>query len=60
MTSVASRLETLAETHCVNPLHLMERFLERAAIREYDGGFSRAEAERLAVEDVAAELEGRP
>ncbi|MGT2488632.1 hypothetical protein ACU4GA_27325 [Methylobacterium oryzae CBMB20] len=28
---------------------------ERAAIREYDGGFERSEAERLALEDTAAE-----
>lgn len=28
---------------------------ERAAIREYDGGFDRSEAERLALEDTAAE-----
>lgn len=28
-----------------------ERFEERAAIREFDGGFSREEAERLAMED---------
>jgi len=27
---------------------------ERAAIREYLGGYSRAEAERLAVDDVGA------
>lgn len=29
-----------------------ERFEERAAIREYEGGFTREEAERLAWEDV--------
>lgn len=29
-------------------------FAERAAIREYDGNLTRAEAERLATEDVAA------
>lgn len=31
-----------------------ERFEERAAIREYDGGTQRAEAERLALEEVIA------
>ncbi|MBF0371597.1 MAG: hypothetical protein HQL52_19345 [Magnetococcales bacterium] len=31
----------------------IEKFEERAAIREYDGGFSREEAERLAVEDMS-------
>ena len=30
----------------------LERFEERAAIREYDGGYDRAEAERLALADV--------
>lgn len=29
-----------------------EALLERAAIREYDGGHPRAEAERLALEDI--------
>lgn len=31
-----------------------ERFEERAAVREHDGGFPRAEAERLAEEDCRA------
>lgn len=31
-----------------------EEFEERAAIRQYDGGFSREEAERLAAEEIAA------
>jgi hypothetical protein len=31
---------------------LFERYQERAAIREYDGGFPREVAERLALEDV--------
>ena len=33
-----------------------ERYQERAAIREYDGGYERAEAERLALEDVLGEV----
>jgi len=33
---------------------LLERFEERAAIREYEAGFTRAEAERLALDDVLA------
>jgi len=33
---------------------LVDRFNERAAIREYDGGLSRADAERLAVADLMA------
>ena len=31
---------------------LLEIFEERAAIREYDGGYSRQEAEELALEDL--------
>lgn len=31
---------------------VLEHFNERAAIREYDGGMSRAEAERAALDDV--------
>jgi len=33
-------------------LAVVERIEERAAIMEHDGGMSRAEAERLAIEDV--------
>lgn len=35
-------------------------FEERAAIREYEGGFDRAEAERLALDDTVAALGPRP
>ena len=35
-----------------NVADLMDEFDERAAVREYLGHFPRAEAERLAVEDV--------
>lgn len=35
---------------------VLELFLERAAIREYDGGFPRPVAERLALEDVESWL----
>lgn len=31
---------------------VLEHFTERAAIREHDGGLSRAEAERAALDDV--------
>ena len=34
-----------------------EEFEERAAIREYDGGFSREEAERLARQDLEEDEE---
>lgn len=52
MSSVSAKLEALAELHGLNPLHVLEWFLERAAIREYDGNVSRAEAERGAMADV--------
>ena len=58
MSSVSAKLETLAETHCINPLHILEWYLERAAIRQYEGGLSRAQAERLALQDVEDELNG--
>ncbi|WP_419829849.1 hypothetical protein [Methylobacterium sp.] len=35
-------------------------FEERAAIREYEGGFDRAEAERLALEETVAALGPHP
>ena len=37
----------------------LDDYLERAAIREYDGGMDRAEAERQAVSDVVAMAESR-
>jgi hypothetical protein len=51
-----SRLEALASLHQRSALDLLEWFLERAAIREYDGGYTRAEAERLALADIEASL----
>ena len=60
MTRVTNRLESLAALHQRSPLDITEWFLERAAIREYEGGYSRAEAERLALEDIERELGERP
>lgn len=48
----ADRLERLAALHDRSCLDITELFLERAAIREFDGNMSRAEAERLAMQDV--------
>jgi hypothetical protein len=56
MSSVSQKLEALAETHCVNVLVIQEWYLERLAIMQADNV---ADAERLAIEDIAAELEGR-
>lgn len=53
-------LEQLARETGVSPLETPELFLERAAIREYDGGFSRDEAERLALGDVRDGLANKP
>lgn len=39
-------------SHRDDLLGLVEAFEERAAVRQYDGGLSRADAERLALDDV--------
>jgi len=59
MSPLSNQLEHLAETHCVNVLVIQEWWAERAAIMQFDGGMSRADAERLALADIQAELEGR-
>lgn len=59
MSPVSARLEQLAELHDVSPLRLLEFWIERASIREHLGGCTRAEAERLALQDVESELEGK-
>lgn len=56
MTPYPYELEQLARETGVSPLETLELFLERAAIREYDGGYDRAEAERLALEDARQEF----
>jgi len=50
-------LERIAAESGRAPLDVFELFLERAAIREYDGMYTRTEAERLAVEDVVDMLQ---
>jgi len=52
--AVAPELRERMNEHREELLALVEHFEERAAIREFDGGLSRAEAERLALEDVVA------
>jgi hypothetical protein len=42
----------LARDHGLDVADLLEETLERASVREYLGGVTRPEAERLAVEDV--------
>jgi hypothetical protein len=59
MSPLTDKLESLAALHNRNPLDLLEWHTERSAIRQYEGGLSRAEADRLALEDVENELEGR-
>lgn len=51
--------ETVPDPSAMPP-DLRERWEERAALMEYDGGLSRQEAERLAWNDTlrAIELEG--
>ena len=41
-----------------DPDELVEDWLERAAIREFDGGQSRADAERDALDELRRELAG--
>jgi len=48
----ADLLETI-RFHRDQLLELVERFEERAAIAQYDGGLSRGDAERLALDCVA-------
>jgi hypothetical protein len=45
-------IESLARRYGVPALDALEFFLERAAIREYDGGISRLDAEAAAIGDV--------
>lgn len=49
-------LEGIAAKSGRSPLDVLETFLERAAIREYDGMYSRDEAERMALGDVTEML----
>ena len=52
-------LEQIASDTGRSPLEVLELFLERAAIREYDAGFERTHVEHLALGD-AAEVLGLP
>lgn len=54
----ADAIEQLAAQHNRSALDLLEWHLERSAIREFEAGLSRSEAERLALEDIRHELEG--
>lgn len=50
-----SPLEDVMSPNEIDDLCDTEAFEERAAIMEYDGGLSRAEAEKAAAEDVQAQ-----
>lgn len=52
MSPTSNEVERLAAAHKVPVLECVEFFLERAAIREYDGGMQRDDAEREALEDA--------
>jgi hypothetical protein len=54
----AAHLERLAATTKRDPLDVLEFWLERASIREYDGGQPREYAERDALADVEQWLKG--
>ena len=49
----------LARDHGLDVADLLEETLERASVREYLGGVTRPEAERLAVEDVRESVRRR-
>jgi hypothetical protein len=51
MSPISQAIETLAEQTGADVLDVQELFLERAAIRQYDGGMTKTDAEREAVED---------
>ncbi len=55
--SHAATVERLANAANVSPLDVLEFFLERAAIREYQGGMPRDQAEALAVQDAEIWIE---
>jgi hypothetical protein len=48
----------LARKLGIDAAGVIERWEERAAVRQYDGGQTRQDAERDAFEDVRAELGG--
>lgn len=52
MSPMSDAIEKLARQHGVNACEALEYFLERAAIREHDGGMSRDEAEAEALKDL--------
>jgi hypothetical protein len=57
MSPISNRIEALAEAHGVNVLVIQEWYLERLAIMQAD---KVPDAERLALDDVAAELRRGP
>jgi hypothetical protein len=52
MSPASETIERLAKARGVPVLEAMEFFLERAAIREFEGGMSRSEAELAALSDL--------
>lgn len=52
MSPSSARVESLCATYGVPPLEALEYFLERAAIRQYEGGQSREVAESGALTDT--------
>ena len=53
-------LEQLAREAGISPLVVLEEFLSRAAIREYDGGMTRDVAEARAYEDCVGHFAPSP
>lgn len=58
MTKPSAAIESIAARCGVDLLAAFEMFLERAAIREYDAGMAREDAEKAAIADVTRWAEG--
>lgn len=58
MTPYRTYLARIAERTGVPLAELVERWSERAAIREYEGGMTRTQAEEAAFEEVKQEVGG--
>jgi hypothetical protein len=50
--ALRNKVELLASVHNRPVLEVLELFNERAAIRQFDGGLTKADAESAALQDV--------
>ena len=52
MIELRAELRALSNRQRIAYAEVVELWMERAAIREFDGGMARADAERAALDDV--------